>query len=1751
MSNKSTDIIPPYFCCISQCRNYRNSNAKIDLYPLPDDLMQREKCCAILGIPLDVGLSSAARVCALHFKSKVGNYRPPPPSVPQALSTQPLAFMIDDGRRLNFKPILPRMQTAFPTPVQQPFTLQQPITLTFNPRLMTNMQQNIPPKEPPNDTNTDNVESIDDGDDSVKKDSSPCNSSDITLQLECEEDLLSTTQLNAYMKDLVDFCNASDLIRRLPPPEPRGSSSPFLISNNPELDEMPPLEPIPNISTISSAVTLSSIPNSQFVHIVSPSNKGISVVPNSLLKNALSNLTKGETISSSSAVSSRPLFVNSPILAPRNVAATINDKNPAFISVNGKQLSSSSFGANLSSNGLNPQYGQIPTVATSNAAVNILSNVKLNSTIPVSGSSPRPQTVMPSPLPIAPKTSLFSNLSPLANSSPASILPKNLSGIQSFQILPEKYKILNALSNNSAIPVMLLKAIDSNDVGQSFNTITTSASSSPLTILGREPDETEPCAASLCDVTLSEEPGQMFFPQEQNTSSNDQSTMLNQGNGSSSDTISVDDKAKESPVSAEEKQPSSNNTNTEIGPVIVDVISAKEGATEFYNANTIPNILLDKSKKCEDSNDASANSQLDTSTKPPTDKVVYCTVDKMYSMSKDSIFSLQKFIPVIINGHQIFSEPIHMFRIKTPMPAKRVEEAENLRKRLRQENFIPWAVWWLIQRRYMPMVHPCSFCGSKKFIVDKNSNYPDGFCWTCANTACPVQKPIRRPSFFERFKLYSIQELLLLTYHWACQSSFEEITQDVDLDSEKIWYYFKALQELCHQVATRKGQLGLAQSSMVEASAIKMGNVFILGAVDRRTRYVRLEALTETEAYQSSRHINILEKWMNPNGTIITENKLPNDCLATVRKLAADPSVTDRYSTLPHTLNISKYLSKNMTSIFGSINQHSLKTNDIQGFLYELQWREKYGKFVDMSFWSILNHIRDLNVEEGSPVQVRKGAFSCDSPSLELNSALHVRWGPNLEDYVEKNIVMNPQEPSYKLSGKDTKSYSKDANSCFSDYFHDIPEVQGGSAMVTSKSLLAVKIRFGESPADIDFYKSDAICLGLKLKSEGFISNPVKWLVRKSFVKNISTCYVCQGVAFLKESSRFSDGCSWACQNEKCKFENVFRRPSFFARFPQYPMSHVAGMIFHWIVQSDESLINTDVPMDACKILDAWRSFQGLCSSALKRKKEKIGGEEHIVEVAVVKFGKLYILGALDRKTKRSLLQAFPAEVGKIDTLYYTLHSWILPESIIVIDATKNFQMHRRYDGYNIMLANTFIVDRHHPSCHVLNIKYYLLKHLSNMFCHIKPDFMRLEVLQSYLEELMWRERYGKEPQLAFAYIMNEIFYNDLRDKSEFQKRKRDPEFIPIKFKELRVVLRRIPKSVLKFYGCEIPDSSKTSESIDTTFSETTEKEPSSSVLDIADDTQAVPDTVQCSSQRLSESDDEVIIIDPDLPSSDIPENKKPVLEHSPISEEQSPISEEQSPISVEQSPISEEQFISEEQSTISEPPDVSESNSSSTTSDSCTNKVQPLVIKMHKKRKKFRSYLKSELEKVKKLELEKSLSNDISDIPNIVPRTDLDMAKCSMVDSPDIISSDSSHSNTWDTQSTDSTKSNNKVARKRSAAHSSYLQKEERPICIECGEPVGHSYDHFVKQFKCTDCKKKSVYTTCCSKAFFEHRGSILFGKRMPRRKKEDYGLHRPMTMQSPWHCACGFNTKDGNKLASHMVNCRKRTCYYHQNVL
>ncbi|GFT67910.1 uncharacterized protein NPIL_573841 [Nephila pilipes] len=416
------------------------------------------------------------------------------------------------------------------------------------------------------------------------------------------------------------------------------------------------------------------------------------------------------------------------------------------------------------------------------------------------------------------------------------------------------------------------------------------------------------------------------------------------------------------------------------------------------------------------------------------------------------------------------------------------KKAMHEEERLRKEHFISLSVWWLLQRHYIPTTSPCNYCGSKKFIVDKKAEFPDGFCWTCTNKSCSAQTSIKRTEFFGRFKLYSLKELLLLTYHWVCQSSLEDIMKDVDMDSEKIWYYFKALQELCHQIMIRKGKMGFASECKVEAAVMKVTDVFILGALDRKTRYVRFEAITDNEGRCSSRHINLLKNWINRKAILITENKMDDILMSHLTTVGADLKITDKESEEPHILNITEFMLKNLTAIFGGIDQAALKFNIIQGFLYELQWRVKFGSSYEVAFFNIFNHMKGMNEEKGkATVQYRRGDFPITLNASELNSSNN-RWTSLPDD----NIIdsSSAEDTKYTVS-KETKSYAKNVayrelqevallkgeNPAFSIYFHDVPEVHGGIANITPKSLLAVKIRCEDPSKDTDMYRTNAICL--------------------------------------------------------------------------------------------------------------------------------------------------------------------------------------------------------------------------------------------------------------------------------------------------------------------------------------------------------------------------------------------------------------------------------------------------------------------------------------------------------------------------------------------------------------------------------------------------------------------------------------------------------------------------------------------------
>lgn len=71
-----------------------------------------------------------------------------------------------------------------------------------------------------------------------------------------------------------------------------------------------------------------------------------------------------------------------------------------------------------------------------------------------------------------------------------------------------------------------------------------------------------------------------------------------------------------------------------------------------------------------------------------------------------------------------------------------------------------------------------------------------------------------------------------------------------------------------------------------------------------------------------------------------------------------------------------------------------------------------------------------------------------------------------------------------------------------------------------------------------------------------------------------------------------------------------------------------------------------------------------------------------------------------------------------------------------------------------------------------------------------------------------------------------------------------------------------------------------------------------------------------------------------------------------------------------------------------------------------------------------------------------------------------------------------------------------------------------------------------FRKWFSCADCKY-ITYTTCCPKAYAQHRSPILFGKKMAKTLQEFEGtLQRNILLPESWYCSCGYSSAEGNKL-------------------
>ncbi|XP_035224246.1 uncharacterized protein LOC118196870 isoform X2 [Stegodyphus dumicola] len=868
------------------------------------------------------------------------------------------------------------------------------------------------------------------------------------------------------------------------------------------------------------------------------------------------------------------------------------------------------------------------------------------------------------------------------------------------------------------------------------------------------------------------------------------------------------------------------------GPVILSVIGSAEDASR---EDEIQKVLQ------EDSPGVETSCGLRTST-------AVLSLNYLRGIAApNSIFSMQINIPVIPAGDQYFNTR-NLLNIKCYGINLRQKYFNELKSRLRKTDFVTSSLSWLLEKNYLPKNPPCNLCGGKVFTLTKDKRFFDGFCWLCDSCSCA--EPVKRPKFFQQFLFLSVEELLLLTFHWACQSDLDTILEDIDLDLSKIWSYFKALQKLCKYVVAGK-KLGFPtqnykQDNKIEVSVVKLGNFFILGVHDRGTKITGLEVINVDEACCTDRHLHLIRQGICPDSIIITEKRIESSFLPEARSTwSADSRIMDPNDIRNHILNVKTYLWTNMKAMFGKFRHEELDRTTIQGFLSELQWREIFGKCADSAFWCIMDQMNAFDVSaDSSEVKNMKdqlsqhlkahwgGASKEDSYdttmkigdfSKELNPRLSKRWSQGRDgslielrqkiSEVDQNLknIQSKKEVRRSASATNTDETCKEINSNRSNsgglkcmYPSEMKTYAKANIASKLSTKIYVKVPFQLVPDKrIEFVKKldsefqnwpsfgnpsievlqktlprmprvyvrdpsksytsqdhEALYLEIRLRKECFTSSPVRWLVKKGFVKNRIPCDKCKADLVLKDNPSYKDGSAWICQKSMCHFQKEFTRPTFYAKF-DYPISSISLLIYHWACQSDMRTVMSEVPLPLYQILSVWQSLREVCSANMKERFVKFGGEKEIIEVAVVQYENILIIGAMQRKTKAVYMGAVPKQFkDKINPFINLLPSWVLPKSIIVVKSYYSMG-----GMYTVVSADRNIIDADNHGYHILNVTQYLEKTVKYMLGHIKGTLYS-DMIQVHLNELMWRERFGKTPQTAFANIIKEISALDQKDPS-------------------------------------------------------------------------------------------------------------------------------------------------------------------------------------------------------------------------------------------------------------------------------------------------------------------------------------------------------------------------------------------------
>ncbi|KAK9308059.1 hypothetical protein QLX08_001790 [Tetragonisca angustula] len=307
--------------------------------------------------------------------------------------------------------------------------------------------------------------------------------------------------------------------------------------------------------------------------------------------------------------------------------------------------------------------------------------------------------------------------------------------------------------------------------------------------------------------------------------------------------------------------------------------------------------------------------------------------------------------------------------------------------------------------------------------------------------------------------------------------------------------------------------------------------------------------------------------------------------------------------------------------------------------------------------------------------------------------------------------------------------------------------------------------------------------LDMKVKSVLMFSATkfAEWLIQQGLVKSEQYCMqhsnnyqrtkLKLGMYSDQGTFPYSGGYVWISSCCPDRFVSVFSGSIF--QGAAYTPTVLLKLIYHWACQTNVQNVVSWVKVSNLYVKNFYTHLRSVCTAAIWDKTRKMGGKNFVIQIGVISLGttsqdgnlrqvKVEVLGVLDYATLDLRLRACdPVQDGdraykrRFNNILQPLKEWVHTDSKIMTDFSVDKSTLEEM-GFNNVIQSAFSEQNSRNFMSNYHIMEYLRKIVPRMFQNTL-SLLSKQMIQQFLDELVWREMYGATAARAFDNIIGHI----------------------------------------------------------------------------------------------------------------------------------------------------------------------------------------------------------------------------------------------------------------------------------------------------------------------------------------------------------------------------------------------------------